>query len=166
MSFGICEQYFLLLRTIHPLSQEVSTLSEPILTKSISFPSIRSNIKLVEAFLLEVHDMIHLEESVLDRIMISITEVVNNGIIHGNLSDPSKQVHLSCTCYDDRIDFIIRDEGHGFRPDDIPDPLADQNLLKEGGRGVLIIRSMMDSVHFHQTAEGMEVHLSISRQNP
>ena len=95
--------------------------------------------------------------------MISITEVVNNGIIHGNQSDPSKQVHLSCTCYDDRIDFVIRDEGQGFNPDDIPDPLDENNLLKEGGRGVLIVRSMMDDVRFHPTRDGMEVHLTISR---
>ncbi len=133
------------------------------MTKSISIPSIRSNINLVEAFILEIHDAMVLEESVLDRIVISITEVVNNGIIHGNQSDPEKNVHITCTCYDDRVDFVIRDEGTGFRPEDIPDPLAEPNLLKEGGRGVLIVRSMMDHVDFHQTTEGMEVHLSIRR---
>lgn len=125
---------------------------------------MRSNIKLVEAFILEIDDAMHLEESVLDRIMISITEVVNNGIIHGNRSDPEKHVYVTCSCYDDRLEFIIRDEGTGFSPDDIPDPLHEENLLKEGGRGVLIVRSMMDDVHFHPTTGGMEVHLSISRQ--
>ncbi|MCB2203590.1 ATP-binding protein [bacterium] len=133
------------------------------MTKSISIPSVRSNINLVEAFILEIHDAMTLEESVLDRIMISITEVVNNGIIHGNKSDPEKKVHISCSCYEDRVDFVIRDEGTGFHPEDIPDPLAETNLLKEGGRGVLIVRSMMDSVEFHQTDGGMEVHLSVRR---
>jgi serine/threonine-protein kinase RsbW len=120
---------------------------------------------LVEAFLLDIHDALQLEESVLDRIMISITEVVNNGIIHGNNSDPEKMVFIGCACYDDRVEFTIRDEGHGFHPDDIPDPLHDSNILKEGGRGVLIVRSMMDAVRFRQTDEGMEVHLSISRNS-
>lgn len=131
--------------------------------KSVSFSSVRSNIRLVESFILDINDALDLESSILDRIMISITEVVNNGIIHGNQSDPTKQVHLSCACYDDHIDFVIRDEGQGFSPDDIPDPLDEKNLLKEGGRGVLIIRSMMDDVRFHPTQDGMEVHLSISR---
>lgn len=131
--------------------------------KSVSIPSERSNIKLVEAFILDIHDAMQLDESVLDRIMISITEVVNNGIIHGNQSDPGKYVHIGCDCFDDRIDFVIRDEGRGFHPDEIPDPLHDSNILKEGGRGVLIVRSMMDSVRFQQTEEGMEVHLSIRR---
>ncbi len=143
--------------------QEGSNLSNAVMTKSISIPSIRSNINLVEAFILEIHDAMVLEESVLDRIMISITEVVNNGIIHGNQSDPEKNVHITCTCFDDRVEFVIRDEGTGFQPEDIPDPLAEPNLLKEGGRGVLIVRSMMDHVDFNQTAEGMEVHLSIRR---
>lgn len=143
--------------------QEGSDLSNALMTKSISIPSVRTNICLVEAFILEIHDAVTLEESVLDRIMISITEVVNNGIIHGNKADPDKHVHVSCSCYEDRVDFVIRDEGSGFRPEDIPDPLAEPNLLKEGGRGVLIIRSMMDRVDFHQTENGMEVHLSIRR---
>ncbi len=133
------------------------------MNKVISIPSVRSNIRIVEAFVLELNDALDLEESILDRIMISITEVVNNGIIHGNKSDPKKQVHLSCTCYDDHIDFSVRDEGGGFHPDDLPDPLDENNLLKEGGRGVLIIRSMMDVVEFRQAENGMEVFLSIRR---
>lgn len=131
--------------------------------KEIRIPSVRSNIRLVEAFLLELNDALSLDESVLDRIMISITEVVNNGIIHGNKADESKHVHLSCVCYDDRLDFTVRDEGRGFHPDDLPDPLDENNLLKEGGRGVLIIRSMMDAVEFRGDEHGMEVFLSIRR---
>lgn len=150
--------------TFHPASrQENPHLSDAILTKSISIPSIRTNVRLVEQFILELNDELLLEESVLDRIMISITEVVNNGIIHGNKAEPEKQVHLSCSCYDDRIDFLVRDEGSGFLPEDVPDPLDENNLLKEGGRGVLIIRAMMDAVEFRRGENGMEVFLSIRR---
>lgn len=133
------------------------------MTKAISIPSIRSNVRLVEQFILELNDELLLEESVLDRIMISITEVVNNGIIHGNKSDADKMVHLGCTCYHDRIDFLVRDEGVGFLPEDVPNPLDEDNLLKEGGRGVLIIRAMMDVVEFRKGERGMEVFLSIRR---
>lgn len=148
----------------HPaLQQETRHLSDAILTKQISIPSIRSNVRLVERFILELNDELGLEESVLDRIMISITEVVNNGIIHGNKADAAKLVHLSCSCYDDRLDFLVSDEGAGFLPENIPDPLDENNLLKEGGRGVLIIRAMMDRVEFRQGDEGMEVFLSIRR---
>ncbi|MBR9979261.1 MAG: ATP-binding protein [Bacteroidetes bacterium] len=131
--------------------------------KSISITSTQANIRLVEAFILEIHDALHLDDSVLDRIMISITEVVNNGIVHGNKLDATKHVHIDCTGYDDRIDFLVRDEGQGFLPEKIPDPLDENNLLKEGGRGVLIIRAMMDEVEFRKGTEGMEVFLSIRR---
>jgi serine/threonine-protein kinase RsbW len=137
-------------------------LSALRLTKSISIPSIPSNVQLVERFLLELADLCGFTESVLDRIMISITEIVNNGIRHGNLCDPAKLVHLFCHCHDDRLVFIIRDEGDGFFPDDLPDPLDEHNLLKEGGRGVLIIRSMMDDVTFNKLDHGMEVRASIN----
>lgn len=138
-------------------------MSDLILSKSISIPSIPSNIKLVERFLLDLHDVVGLEESVLDRIMISITEIVNNGILHGNRCDPSKLVHVYCYCYQDRVDFTIQDEGDGFIPDELPDPLDENNLLKEGGRGVLIVKSMMDNVSFRKLDNGMEVHVTILR---
>jgi serine/threonine-protein kinase RsbW len=138
-------------------------LSELILTKSISIPSIPSNIKLVERFLLDLHDSVGLEESVLDRVMISITEIVNNGILHGNQCNPAKLVHITCYCYTDSLEFVIRDEGDGFIPDELPDPLDENNLLKEGGRGVLIVRSMMDEVTFRKIDTGMEVHANIAR---
>lgn len=138
-------------------------LSELILSKSISIPSIPSNIKLVERFLLDLHDTVGLAESVLDRVMISITEIVNNGILHGNQCDPAKLVHVTCHCYSDVLTFIVRDEGDGFIPEELPDPLDENNLLKEGGRGVLIVRSMMDEVTFKRSDTGMEVHASISR---
>jgi serine/threonine-protein kinase RsbW len=165
-SSGIYERDFLLyLPEFTARKQEIRHLSDAILKKAISIPSVRSNVRLVEAFVLEINDALLLEESVLDRIMISVTEVVNNAIIHGNKSDAEKHVLLSCMCYDDRIDFFVRDEGDGFHPDDIPDPLAEGNLLKEGGRGVLIIKSMMDTVEFRHGEHGMEVYLSIRRDS-
>jgi serine/threonine-protein kinase RsbW len=118
----------------------------------------------VEAFLLEIHDLVGFEEDILDRIMISVTEVVNNSIIHGNGSDPDKTVMLECRCFDDHVEFTIRDQGGGFRPDEVPDPLDERNLLKEGGRGVLIVRAMMDEVEFTQTDSGMEVRLAVKRR--
>lgn len=132
------------------------------LSRAIKIPSIRGNIREIEDFLLSIHDEIHFEESVLDRIMISVTEAVNNGIIHGNKANPEKSVELFCTCSDSRVEFVVRDEGEGFAPEDVPDPLAENNLLKEGGRGLLIIRAMMDSVEFRPNRTGMDLVLTIS----
>lgn len=134
------------------------------LTKSIRISSIRSNIRLIEDFLLQIHEDVRFESSILDRIMISVTEAVNNGIIHGNKADPSKYVDLSCQCFDDHVEFIVRDEGPGFAPEEIPDPRAEQNLLKEGGRGILIIEAMMDKVEYRRNDAGMALVLSVNLQ--
>ena len=107
-------------------------------------PSIGENIRLVEDFILGIHDEVHFSESVLDRIMISVTEATNNAILHGNKSIAEKEVHVTCTCFDDHTVFTVEDEGGGFSPENVPDPLEEANLLKEGGRGILIIRSMID----------------------
>ncbi|MBL0175044.1 MAG: ATP-binding protein [Ignavibacteria bacterium] len=136
------------------------------LTRSIRIPSIRSNIRDIEDFLLAIHDEVHFEESVLDRIMISVTEAVNNGIIHGNGANPEKFVELRCHCNDSHAEFIVRDEGEGFAPEEVPDPLDEQNLLKEGGRGLLIIRAMMDTVEFRPSETGMDMVLTISFSRP
>ncbi len=132
-----------------------------MLTRSIQFPSVRSSIRNVESFLLEICDALHLPPDTVDRIMISVTEAVNNAIIHGNNGDPAKSVLLDCSCDNDWIRFCVQDEGVGFVPDAIPDPRNTDNLLKEGGRGVLIIRAFMDSVEFHRLETGMRVCLAL-----
>jgi serine/threonine-protein kinase RsbW len=137
-------------------------LSTLLHTKNISIPSLRSNIRMVERFVFELNDQFHYQDIFLDRIMISVTEAVNNAIIHGNKADPDKRVELSCFCYDDHIEFVVVDQGVGFIKETLPDPLAEKNLLKEGGRGILIIEHMMDSVSFSKTDSGMELRMSIS----
>ncbi|MDH7514352.1 MAG: ATP-binding protein [Bacteroidota bacterium] len=132
------------------------------MTRSLSIKSERTNIRKVEAFLLDLQKTVHLEPAVLDRILISVTEAVNNGIIHGNKADPSKYVHITCTCFPDHARFEIRDEGQGFSPETVPDPRTDQNLLKEGGRGIFIIRSLMDTVVFEKEKDGMKIVMTIS----
>ena len=116
---------------------------------------------MVEDFILELNTVMHFPASVLDNIMISVTEVVNNGIIHGNKLDPTRFVDVTCTYDDDTISFGIQDEGPGFHEEDLPNPLEERNLLKEGGRGIHIVRALMDKVEFLKNDRGMEIRLTI-----
>jgi serine/threonine-protein kinase RsbW len=136
---------------------------EAQLDTAITIPSVRTNIQLVERFLLDIDRLVGLGDDVLDRVMISVTEVVNNAIIHGNRSDPGRMVHLLCICFQDRVEFTVQDEGGGFDPDALPDPREERNLLREGGRGILIIRAMMDEVSFQRNEQGMRVFLMARR---
>jgi serine/threonine-protein kinase RsbW len=91
--------------------------------------------------------------------MVSLTEAVNNGIMHGNRGDAAKKVHVICELLPGWLCVIVRDEGKGFKPDKVKNPLAKENLLRESGRGVFLMRTLMDKVEFEPGAGGMEVRL-------
>lgn len=81
---------------------------------------------------------------------VALDEALSNAIRHGNKNDPAKTVYIRLELSRAEARFIIRDEGAGFNPADVPDPLAPANLYKSSGRGVLLIRSIMDEVHYNE----------------
>jgi serine/threonine-protein kinase RsbW len=95
---------------------------------------------------------------------VAIRESVINAIRHGNRNDASKHVFVefSTEGQAEAVDLTIRvrDEGEGFDPSAVPDPLAPENLLKPGGRGIFLIRSFMDDVQLVNAPEGgMEMRM-------
>lgn len=134
-----------------------------IFSRTIQIPSVRANIRFIEQFILEINREVGLADSILDKIMISVTEAVNNGIVHGNKCHAERNVHVTCNCSAASLEFLVQDEGEGFSPKEVPDPLDERNLLKEGGRGILIIRSLMNTVDFGRNALGMQIRMSIDR---
>jgi serine/threonine-protein kinase RsbW len=124
-------------------------MKKPIITgDSIEIPSI-------EDFLPEVDDFIEgklaafgLDKSDIADIAISVTELVTNGIVHANKLIPEKTVKVTIAKKNSAIEIVITDQGDGFDPDAIDNPIEDENLLKEVGRGVFIVKSLMDEVVF------------------
>lgn len=94
------------------------------------------------------------DESIIADIAISVSELVNNAIVHGNKADMSKTVSVKVTREKDSAVITITDKGKGFDPDGIANPVADENLLKEVGRGIFIVKSLMDSVAFESVHDG------------
>jgi len=91
---------------------------------------------------------------------MSVRESVTNAIQHGNRLDPNKKVEILYEIASDRIGITVKDQGKGFRIDDLPNPLEPENLLKPSGRGIFYIRSFMDQVDFRmQPQGGMEVYM-------
>ena len=82
-------------------------------------------------------------------IHLSLEEAILNAVKHGNKFDTSKKVVVDYSITDEKCDITITDEGKGFDPNTLPDPRAEENLYKPGGRGVLLIRSYMDVVEFN-----------------
>ena len=77
-----------------------------------------------------------------------------NAVTHGNGYSSEELVFLSVAAEPSRFSITIKDEGDGFHPDEVPDPLDGQNLLKSSGRGLLLMRSFVDEVSIHRGDPG------------
>jgi serine/threonine-protein kinase RsbW len=119
----------------------------------------------VEKFLEKLNENLHLEEGKYNKLLVAVTEAVNNGMIHGNKRDPKKKVLLRCEVLEGVLWVHVHDEGPGVDPDSLPDPLAEENLLRENGRGVFLMRSLMDKVSYNQNETGCSVTMQISLDN-
>lgn len=108
----------------------------------------------VEPLLFALKEQINFSEETFFNVLVAITEAVNNAVRHGNKCDPEKQVFLSIHSYAQKVVFVVRDQGVGFDPGEIDDPRKPENLLKEGGRGIFIIRSIADDVKIDNSGNG------------
>lgn len=98
------------------------------------------------------------------RVLVATTEAVHNAIVHGNKMDIRKQVLLTCFSNKNSITIRVRDYGSGFDPDALPDPTLKENLFKEHGRGVYLIRALMDEVRFKKLKEGIVIEMVLRKK--
>lgn len=110
-----------------------------------------------------------LDEDAIHWVSVAVRESVANAIKHGNQGDVSKKVFVdfsTTTGSTAELSIRVRDQGQGFDPEDVADPLAPENLLKGSGRGIFLIRSFMDEVILQRAPEGgMEMRM-IKRVQP
>jgi serine/threonine-protein kinase RsbW len=81
---------------------------------------------------------------------IALREALANAIIHGNHEDRRKHVHVTCRCEPGEVSIAVKDEREGFDIDSVPDPIAPQNIGSVHGRGIHVIRALMDEVRFEE----------------
>ena len=115
----------------------------------VRFSSRTENIAIVEKLIDEVCESHHVEEDHYGNILISLTEAVNNAIVHGNKLDADKEVKVWYEIDVPTLRFFIEDEGPGFDYDNLPDPTAPENREKPNGRGVFLMRNLADNCEFH-----------------
>jgi serine/threonine-protein kinase RsbW len=93
------------------------------------------------------------------HIAMAVREATVNAVLHGNGYDPQKKVFVAYEMTPDALIITISDQGKGLDPASIPDPLAPENLMKQSGRGIFLIRSFMDEVTFKNLDPGTEIKL-------
>ncbi|MGD0648931.1 MAG: ATP-binding protein [Acidobacteriaceae bacterium] len=118
-----------------------------------------SSVDLVEAKAEGLAREAGFDDDTSSQIAMVVREAVINAILHGNKNDPSKHVRWSYELNDEALRFKIADEGPGLDPDTVPDPLAPENILRSSGRGIFLMRAIMDEVHFHMLNPGTEIEM-------
>jgi serine/threonine-protein kinase RsbW len=106
------------------------------------------NIELVQVVLKDTLDQLGIEEDARHWIDVAVREAVANAIKHGNAQNPDKQVHIDLLLEGDQLVIRIEDEGEGFDPSSVQDPLAPENILRPNGRGIFYMKNFMDDIHY------------------
>jgi serine/threonine-protein kinase RsbW len=99
------------------------------------------------------------DEDTRGGISMSVREAMINAVLHGNAYDPGKRVNLTFEQTGQDLVIQITDEGKGLDPNDVADPLAPENLLKQSGRGIFLMKAFMDDVRFRKLDPGTEITL-------
>jgi len=123
----------------------------------VKIPSIKENVSIVESFIENVGEKIRIEEAIYGNVLVSVTEAVNNAIVHGNKEDKNKKVRLGLKQNKKSVRFIVEDEGMGFDHNTLPDPTNPKNLEKVKGRGIFLIKSLSDKTTFKQGGRVVEM---------
>lgn len=129
--------------------------------------SLRSEVSAISPFVDTLMHLIRKYQWVPgneEDVEIAVREALANAVIHGNHEDPGKQVYVGCRGGTDEVSIIISDEGQGFHSGDVPDPTAPENLKSSHGRGIHLMKTLMDEVRFERG--GTVVYMRKSRRAP
>ncbi len=124
------------------------------------FKSERNSIELVDPILLNIKNTFLISDEKFYHIMIAVTEAVNNALIHGNKLNPNKTVEFTVKANNDKLLIKVSDQGEGFDPNNIADCTDPANLLKTNGRGVFIIKELMDEVNIDSSSQGTNLEMT------
>lgn len=122
--------------------------------------STLKSVDKAEAIVMKAAKRLGFDDDDQHQIGMAVRECMVNAVVHGNRYNAHKKVHLAITPANGGIAITIGDEGSGFDLRSLPDPLAPENLLRQSGRGILLIRAFMDEFDLHpRTGGGTEVRL-------
>jgi serine/threonine-protein kinase RsbW len=137
----------------HPVEDQNELLNR-------DFESTLESVDTAESLIFSAAEHAGFDEDDLHKIGMSVRECMVNAVVHGNRYSANKKVHVRLTFGDGALTIVIADQGEGFDVANIPDPLAEDNLMRHSGRGVFLIRAFMDDVQFRTLSPfGTEVTL-------
>ena len=131
--------------------------------RSLIEQSLESRLESADAaeeLAVRVAQQAGLSEEEQHRFGMAVRETVVNAVVHGNRYNARKRVYLRIATEKDRLTVTVTDEGEGFQPETLPNPVAEENILQQSGRGIFLIRAFVDEFHVRRAApKGAEVTL-------
>jgi serine/threonine-protein kinase RsbW len=121
-----------------------------------------NEVRRVEGFVKTMCRDHHFEKNFVHDVMLLITEATNNAIMHGNKFDKTKRARLLCIIENGYLTIEVSDEGEGFNPQTLPNPLDPENLLKPSGRGVFLIKNFAENVEYDFSSQGTTLKMRVA----
>jgi serine/threonine-protein kinase RsbW len=122
--------------------------SDPARTVRLDIASRLDMLDMVQTVLSHLSGLVGFDEETVHYMTVAMRESVVNAIRHGNRGDEQRRVAIEFDVGDRSLEVRVQDEGLGFDPDAVPNPVAQENLLKPTGRGIFFMRSFMDVVDY------------------
>lgn len=129
--------------------------------KDLNIPSEIGNLRLVEKAIDELSTELDLSDEVYGNVLVATMEATNNAIIHGNNSDPSKNVKIEIQMMEKELKVLIEDQGIGFDHRNIPDPTSPENVEKINGRGIFLMERLSDEILYLEDGRIVELKFKL-----
>ncbi|HDR52146.1 MAG TPA: ATP-binding protein [Mariniphaga anaerophila] len=127
----------------------------------LTINSDKKSLEKVEKFLFRVFEKYRLPQKCFSKVLLCVSEAVINSIEHGNKNDLQKEVVIHIECKNDNICVEVRDEGDGFNFQNLDNPTLAENLKKEAGRGIHIIKSLCTQVKFRNDGKCVQIKIDL-----
>lgn len=118
-----------------------------------------AELKKVEDFLINIFEEFSFQRKYFNKIYLCISEVVINAVKHGNKGDCNKTVSIVVECSEERIIIQIEDEGDGFDVTKVKDPTLKENVNKESGRGIFIIKNLSEKMEYNDKGNQVQIKM-------
>lgn len=122
-------------------------------------------LEIVEDFVNKIFNNFEVKRELFIKVLVCVNEAVVNSISHGNKYSNEKMVIIKCFNHGDYLEFKIEDEGEGFDFNDIPDPTTKENIKKETGRGIFLIRNISDHLSFRNAGKIIEFRIKLYEED-
>ncbi len=125
--------------------------------KVLNIPSKIENLRIVEKAIDELSAEYDLNSELYGNILIAAIEAANNGILHGNKLDETKNINVTFLVSKENLIITVKDQGQGFDYQHIPDPTSPENIEKINGRGVFLMEKLSDKINFYENGSKVEL---------